>query len=238
MSSDLFSEVVEPRRTTSASRLSALPLSIFAHGLVLAALVVTPLLATDVLPLVAGNSEIVMPVISAPTPPTVPAPTPRRPQIPELANPDAAPTVAPNGVGRELLIRTDPPPDLAASPGNGEVPGLETMGVQGIVETAPPPPPRPATPVRVSVSKAPTKIRDVSPVYPTIAIASHTEGTVIIEAVIGVTGDVIEAKVLRSKPLLDEAALTAVRQWRYTPTLLNGVPVPVILTVTVTFALK
>ena len=58
------------------------------------------------------------------------------------------------------------------------------------------------------------------------------------EAVISPTGDVAQARVIRSKPLLDEAALAAVKQWRYTPTLLGGVPTPVILTVTVTFSLK
>jgi protein TonB len=61
---------------------------------------------------------------------------------------------------------------------------------------------------------------------------------VIIEAVISPSGEVQQARTLRSHPLLDEAALTAVRQWRYTPTLLNGIPVPVIITVTVTFTLR
>ena len=104
---------------------------------------------------------------------------------------------------------------------------------------APPPPPRPTGPVPVSsLLKAPVKIRDVSPVYSPLAIASHVEGVVVIEAVIGPTGNIVEARVLRSKPLLDEAALAAVRQWRYTPTLLGGVPTSVILTVTVTFSLK
>ena len=64
------------------------------------------------------------------------------------------------------------------------------------------------------------------------------QGIVILEAVIGPTGKVTEVKVLRSVPLLDEAAITAVKQWVYTPTLLNGVPVPVIMTVTVNFTLQ
>ena len=51
------------------------------------------------------------------------------------------------------------------------------------------------------------------------------------------TGQVTEVRVLRSVPLLDEAAIEAVKQWIYTPTLLNGVPVPVIMTVTVNFTL-
>ena len=60
----------------------------------------------------------------------------------------------------------------------------------------------------------------------------------IIEATIGVDGRVVNARILRSVPLLDDAALDAVRQWEYTPTLLNGVPVPVIMTVTVQFTLS
>jgi protein TonB len=60
-------------------------------------------------------------------------------------------------------------------------------------------------------------------------------GAVLIEATIDVDGKVIDAKVVRSIPLLDQAALDAVRQWEYTPTLLNGVPVPVLVTVTINF---
>ena len=71
-----------------------------------------------------------------------------------------------------------------------------------------------------------------------MAIAARVEGTVIIEAVIDTDGRVQSARVLRSIPLLDTAALTAVGQWAYSPSLLNGVPVPVIMTVTVTFRLR
>ena len=84
----------------------------------------------------------------------------------------------------------------------------------------------------------PTKTRDVSPVYPEVARAARVEGVVILEATIGPTGAVTDVNVLRSVPLLDEAAVAAVRQWQYTPTLLNGVPVPVIMTVTVNFSLR
>ena len=61
---------------------------------------------------------------------------------------------------------------------------------------------------------------------------------VIIEATIGIDGRVTNARLLRSVPLLDQAALEAVRQWTYTPTTLNGVPVPVLMTVTVRFQLQ
>jgi TonB family protein len=82
---------------------------------------------------------------------------------------------------------------------------------------------------------APTKVRDVHPVYPAIAQSARVAGLVTIEATIGPDGRVSDAKIVQSIPLLDQAALDAVRQWEYTPTLLNGVPVPVVLTVSVNF---
>jgi TonB family protein len=85
--------------------------------------------------------------------------------------------------------------------------------------------------------KAPLKILDVRPVYPPLAKAARISGVVIIEARIGTDGGIEDAHVLRSIPLLDEAALDAVKQWRFTPTLLNGQPVPIIMTMTVNFTL-
>jgi TonB family protein len=112
---------------------------------------------------------------------------------------------------------------------------------------APPPPPSAGNsvsqsgmaPVRVGGNiRVPTKLRDVRPVYPPAAELAGIQGVVIIEATIGVDGRVGGAKVLRSIPELDEAALEAVRQWEFTTTELNGVPVPVIMTVTVNFSLQ
>ncbi|MBP1635021.1 MAG: transport protein TonB [Acidobacteria bacterium] len=86
--------------------------------------------------------------------------------------------------------------------------------------------------------KTPTKIKDVQPVYPAAAKSARVAGVVIIEATVGADGKVIDAKVVRSVPMLDQAALDAVQQWEYTPTLLNGVPVPVVMTVTINFKLQ
>jgi protein TonB len=119
------------------------------------------------------------------------------------------------------------------------VPGGTLGGVVGGLPTAPPPPPPPSAPVRVGGNiKTPTKTKNVPPVYPPIAQSARVSGVVIIEATIGADGHVKDAKVLRSIPLLDQAALDAVKQWQFTPTLLNGVPVPVIMTVTVNFTLQ
>jgi protein TonB len=84
----------------------------------------------------------------------------------------------------------------------------------------------------------PRKVVDAPVVYPDIAKQARVQGIVILECTISPAGDVVKAEVLRSIPLLDQAAIDSVKQWRYTPTLLNGVPVPVIMTVTVSFKLS
>lgn len=96
-----------------------------------------------------------------------------------------------------------------------------------------------AQPIRVGGTiEPPAKIHDVTPVYPAVAVSARVQGTVVIEATIGPDGTVQATRVLRSIPLLDAAALDAVKQWRFEPTLLNGVAVPVIMTTTVRFALQ
>ena len=84
----------------------------------------------------------------------------------------------------------------------------------------------------------PRKTRHVNPVYPRDAVAARIKGVVILECTISPQGKVVHVRTLRSVPMLDDAAIEAVRQWEYTPTLLNGVPVPVIMTVTVNFKLN
>ncbi len=96
----------------------------------------------------------------------------------------------------------------------------------------------PAEAVRVGGGiKPPTKVRDVKPAYPETARTARVQGVVICEALIGADGKVADVRVLRSTPLLDQAAVEAVRQWEFTPSLLNGNPVPIIMTMTVNFTL-
>ena len=129
-------------------------------------------------------------------------------------------------------------------PGDVATGGIESIAgsidVGQITVDAPPPvAAAPSGPVVIGGNiKAPTRTRYVPPQYPDIARSARVEGVVIIEAIIGSDGKVEQARVLRSKPLLDEAALAAVRAWEYTPTLLNDRPVPVIMTVTVQFSLR
>jgi TonB family protein len=98
--------------------------------------------------------------------------------------------------------------------------------------------PQDGGPVRVGGAvRAPVQLRKVNPVYPPIAISARVQGVVILELTLDAQGFVTDARILRSIPLLDQAAIDAVRQWQYAPTLLNGVPVPIVMTATVQFTL-
>jgi len=97
----------------------------------------------------------------------------------------------------------------------------------------------PAGAVRVGGAIAPPKkTKDAPPIYPPEAKEAGVQGVVIMEATIDEAGNVSDVKVLRSIPLLDQAAIDAVKQWQYTPTLMNGVAIPVLMTVTVNFTLR
>ena len=115
------------------------------------------------------------------------------------------------------------------------VPG--SVSLSGATTPVPPPPggyPVPQAAVRVrSGITSPVKVVDVPAVLPETARRAGVSGVVVVEVTIGPDGVVTDAKVLRGIPLLDAAALAAVRQWRYEPTLLNGASVPVITTAAV-----
>ena len=170
-------------------------------------------------------------------------PPPQQPAVRTTAtrpvNLNAAPVVEPKSLEPESLDIDDRAPvGLSAIPSaGGDVPGA-------VFDLGPPPPaPRapalPAAPVRPGgIVRAPQKLHHVAPEYPAIARAARVSGIVILEALIAEDGSVRDVKVIKSIPLLDAAAVEAVRQWRFTPTLLNGVPVQVIMSVTVAFSLN
>jgi periplasmic protein TonB len=234
MPRDLFGDVSHPSISVGSRKWYTVPLSLAAHVSVIVSIVLVSLAAQEFLPL---PREIVTYVgtIDPPDPP----PAPRAPDARvERPQPDrnAAPLHAPAGITPDPTIDTLP---------STELPGIDVGAVPGgdsVVSDAPPippPPPEAAKPVRAGTQvKWPTKIRDAQPIYSTIAQTARVQGTVVLEAVIGIDGRVQNVRVLRSVPLLDQAALDAVRQWEYTPSQLNGVPVPVIMTVTVTFKLN
>ena len=137
----------------------------------------------------------------------------------------------------------------SGQPGTTFTPSGHEMGfvpAPGQASPPPPPPPPPPAPVdgimplRVGVNNVgpPAKLRDVQPEYPIEAKIKNVQGVVVLDVVVDGSGVVRETFVLQSIPLLDKAAIDAVQQWRFQPTLLNGQPMPVVMTVTVNFALN
>jgi protein TonB len=232
MPRDLFGDVTHPSITIGNRKWYTVPVSLLSHSAIVAALVAIPILAPALMPEIDANAGLVLPITPViPPPPPLPAkPVPPQP----VENPNAAPTVAPDTIAPEKPVE----PVWRESDQPGLIPGGSPSEIASIIEP-PAPPPVPQAPVRVGGAiRNPTMIRKVDPVYPAIAQAARVQGIVIIEATIGADGHIINARILRSVPLLDQAALDAVRQWQYTPTTLNGVPVPVIMTVTVSFTLS
>jgi len=173
----------------------------------------------------------------------IPRPSPPRPQssapVHEAPNPDAAPVVAPQGFAPEPEQPVRPTPAYEGVV--GAPPGFNPNAQIGAIPhlDAPPPAPEPQRPIRpFSGMQTPQKIVDVQPVYPAIAIAARKEGFVILEAIIDTHGNVESVRALRSDPVLEQAAIDAVKRWKYSPGVLNGVAVPVIMTVTVRFTLR
>jgi periplasmic protein TonB len=241
VSHDLFRDVTERRPRASRATGGTLAVSIVAHTLMVAAAIVMPLLAADVLPM---PDEGLGPYVDAraiPEPPEPPAIVTHAPATAPVTDPDVAPVEPHDGIEPERAPHNAIECATCIADTIGLTDGAGVLGSTGTGIPAPPPPqpPTPPKPVRAGGDiKMPTKIRDVAPVYPQIAQNAGVEGMVIIEAVIATDGTVRDARILRSIALLDHAALAAVRQWRYEPTRLNGVIVPVMVTVTVQFRLQ
>jgi protein TonB len=239
MARDLLGDVLRTADPAARRRTwSILPVSIAAHVLGAAAIFIIPLAADVDIPSLMRPAYAFVRAMPAPPAPTVLPPKGTSTGIPRAA----APVSAPSSIDDEVLgpeptgTIADPVPGPPGVPwgADGALPPTSAT-----IRVDPPPAPEPPKIYRVGgVIREPKRIVDVPPVYPAIALAARKEGVVILEAMLDETGQVAQLKVLRSEPLLDAAALEAVKRWRYTPTLLNNVPVPVLLTVTVRFSLR
>lgn len=238
MSRELFSPSVIGV-STAARRGRLFPISIALHACILGTAFVLPLVADSALP-----QKLPRLVFARPVPPPLGVPTlPAGPGHSTLSHPapraDAAPVITPIGLPTAEGGVPEPRLDDGEMPGGGVASGVPggTVGGARLIDIEPPPTAEPPRRVGGSI-RQPTKIHDVQPIYPAIAQSAHVEGIVILEAVIDERGRVTETRILRHVPLLDDAAEAAVRQWVYSPTLLNGQPIPVVMTVTVQFKLE
>ena len=250
---DVFLNALLEMPTTQQTRRSPLKwLSAMGfHIVIVAALIIVPLFTTATIHL-SEYQEI--PLVAPP--PLAPPPAPAGGAVaPHIIQPKAklnytlqkltAPSVIPKTTSSDPDNVGETVPDLGGVPGGvpGGVIGGVVGGVLGGTGAAVPPPPPAARPVQKVVRvggkvKAPRQTNSVNPVYPPLAREARIGGTVVVDAVIDEHGNIVQARVVSGHPLLIDAALKAVVQWRYEPTTLNGQPVSVELQVQVTFNLN
>jgi protein TonB len=209
--------------------------SVIAHVAAIAAVYIAPAFATIELPEPLRTTAYVL--IEAKQVPDIPPPI-RRTEVQPQQN--TIPIAPPDGIQPERPvdpIDQPPPEDPGALISGGPIGPIGDRPTD--VVPAPPPTPGPKQPVPVGgLVLPPKRIVEVAPIYPPIALAARKEGLVILQATIDEDGIVREVKVLRSDPLFDQAAMDAVKQWRFTSPMLNKQKIPVVMTVTVTFNLN
>ena len=224
--------------------------SILGHGAVLLAVAGASIFATshqlpDIPDMMAFVAAAPAPPPPLPPPPPARRAAPAKPQPVPAGNRSAAPVEAPSNIVAERFVPSDEDIEGVEGGVEGGIPGGVLGGVVGgLLLEAPRPlvPPSPVAtpraPVRIGGQlAAPELLYRVNPSYPDIAVHAKITGVVILEATVDSEGKVESVRVLRSVNVLDNAAIEAVKQWRYSPLLLNGIPTPFILTVTLSFSL-
>jgi periplasmic protein TonB len=242
------SSMLEYNKIKGGSKLAHALVSLAVNSLVLIVPIFMGLYFTDSIDLKGFASTFL--VAPPPPPPPPPAAAPAVKVAPpkkvfEQSGKLVAPTVIPKQI---QMLKEEQISDMTGGVAGG-VPGGVAGGSMGGVlggviggnTIAVPIAPKvagPKAPVRVGGRvKEPRLIVRVDPRYPPLAIQTHMQGAVIVDAVIDEHGNVVEARVVSGPPLLIQAAMDAVRQWKYEPTYLNDEPVPVQLNVTVQFRL-
>ena len=228
---------------------ASLFLSLVVHAAIVGVIVVLPLVFFNMLHADELVTFLIQPPYRLPDPPVPPTPPVRTAAagiavITERFVP--VPHSLPAGI--PAPDESNAPPVLGSLvngigiPGNGGSSGTrisDLLDYSRIVDVPKPKPPVPRIPVRVGGDVQESKLLlKIVPVYPAIAIKAHAAGLVILEAKIDEEGNVADVKIISGHPLLVNAAAQAVKQWKYSPTLLNGEPQTVLATVTVVFRLE
>lgn len=210
-----------------------------------ALIVALPLLHPEVLPM----PHILRASLAPPRPPAPPPPPVHlqpRPAAAATSAPAASSPVPNTQLIRDLLHPSGPPVEAPALPvidlGNRNAslpPGINSAAPSAPHVTVGPAATPASKPLNISRGvSAGHLIAPIRPEYPQMARITHTEGTVVIEAIISRTGTIESARIISGPPMLHEAALAAVREARYHPFLLNGQPTEVQTTVTIVFRMS
>lgn len=252
-------EVMALESGPGTSRLWAAFMGMTGETLLVASAVVAPMIWPQAMP----GPRALMTWLAAPgSPPAPPKPLesarPAEPVVRRASQLRDGELLLPRAIPARAQIIDEPP--LAMAGGMGSAAGVQggtgvenganlldsilcdgTPAVPAAHPVEPPAPPAPAVVPRYRIGglvKAARPLSQPQPAYPEIALRMRVSGVVELEGVIGADGRVRELRVLRGHPLLASAALAAVRQWLYQPTLLNGAPVEVIAPITVTFLMR
>ena len=220
---------------------TALALAVPIYMFIVTTIIIVPLFTKNELPTIYKEVSYVIKASLEPPIPPAPPPVAQPPtggSKSDTPNTDTVPTSAPDKVAPKPgeLPRWSPIPTCTTC-----IPDLNWSNKPWVIGKAlalPIPETPSKEPLRISLSQAPKQLIRINPIYPTIAQSARVEGVVVIEATIDTRGYVINSTILSGQALLNEAALTAVRQWKYEPHKLNGKPIPVIMTVRVTFTLR
>src|ERR1700676_4339634 len=236
--------VVSSSNPTKTNKPWNVVLSMLAQVLVLGILILIPLIYTEALP-----KTMMATLLVAPPPPPPPPPPPIAQVVhikPQVHLMDAGKLVAPKVIPKDIKIIKEDAPDMSMGMQGGVTGGVAggqmggvIGGVIGGVGAAPPPPKPTQTRIRQGGNVTAAKlVNRVQPLYSPLARQTRLSGTVRVHAIIGKNGGVEQLEVMSGHPLLVQAALDAVKQWRYQPTQLNGDPVEVDTTIDVIFSLN
>jgi len=199
-----------------------------------------PLIYTEALPKAMLSTLLVAP---PPPPPPPPPPQPVKVIVKPVARLiQSGKLMQPRAIPKEVAVfkEAELPPDVINNTQQGGVfGGIPGQGLMGNVPALPPPP-KAAAPARIKQGgqvTAASIITQTRPLYPALARQARIQGNVVLHAIIDKEGKVAQLEVISGHPLLVQSALDAVKQWRYKPTQLNGDPVEVDTTITVTFTM-
>jgi protein TonB len=211
------------------------------QAIILAILILIPLIYTEALPKAMLSTLLIAP---PPPPPPPPPPAAVKPVIKPVARLiQSGKLMQPRAIPKEVAVfkEAELPPDVITNSGQqggvfGGIPGGNMTAATPLA----PPPPKPTAPQRIKQGgqvTAASIITQTKPLYPPLARQARIQGNVVLHAIIDKDGKVAQLEVISGHPLLVQAALDAVKQWRYKPTQLNGDPVEVDTTITVTFTM-
>ncbi|HZR27254.1 MAG TPA: energy transducer TonB [Terriglobales bacterium] len=243
---DIFSDcLLETSGAQRRLRGWSLLFSLVLQGILLSILVILPLMFTDVLP----AKQLVTYLIAVPPPPPPPPPMAAAVKpinvTSNIVNGQLlAPTSIPTRI--KILQENEAPPVNATGgvPGGvpGGIPGGQLGGVLGGIISATPPPVRmPELSKRVRVSQGISEgllLKKIVPEYPPLARTARIDGVVVLAAVISKDGIIENLRLVSGHPMLAPAAIAAVKQWRYRPYLLDGMPVEIETTINVIFSFQ